>query len=84
MTVAAKTGTADDIRQRYWLVSGMHKLDALTRILEAEAFDGMIIFARTKTGHRKSWPASCRHAASRLPPSMATSSKRSASARSSS
>ncbi len=26
----------------------MHKLDALTRILEAEPFDGMIIFARTK------------------------------------
>lgn len=50
ITVAAKTGTADNIRQRYWLVSGMHKLDALTRILEAESFDGMIIFARTKLG----------------------------------
>lgn len=50
ITVAAKTGTADNIRQRYWLVSGMHKLDALTRILEAENFDGMIIFARTKLG----------------------------------
>ncbi|KAB8042096.1 DEAD/DEAH box helicase [Janthinobacterium aquaticum] len=50
VTVAAKTGTADNIRQRYWLVSGMHKLDALTRILEAEVFDGMIIFARTKLG----------------------------------
>jgi ATP-dependent RNA helicase DeaD len=50
VTIAAKTGTADNIRQRYWLVSGMHKLDALTRILEAEPFDGMIIFARTKLG----------------------------------
>jgi ATP-dependent RNA helicase DeaD len=50
VTVAAKTGTADNIRQRYWLVSGMHKLDALTRILEAESFDGMIIFSRTKLG----------------------------------
>lgn len=50
VTVAAKTGTADNIRQRYWMVSGMHKLDALTRILEAETFDGMIIFARTKLG----------------------------------
>ena len=50
VTVAAKTGTADNIRQRYWLVSGMHKLDALTRILEAETFDGMIIFSRTKLG----------------------------------
>ncbi len=50
VTVEAKTGTAENIRQRYWLVSGMHKLDALTRILEAEPFDGMIIFARTKIG----------------------------------
>jgi ATP-dependent RNA helicase DeaD len=50
ITVAAKTGTADNIRQRYWLVSGMQKLEALTRILEAETFDGMIIFARTKLG----------------------------------
>jgi len=48
VTVAAKTSTAENIRQRYWLVSGMHKLDALTRILEAEPFDGMIVFARTK------------------------------------
>jgi len=31
------------------MVSGVHKLDALTRILEAETFDGMIIFVRTKT-----------------------------------
>jgi len=50
VTVAAKTGTNENIRQRYWLVSGMHKLDALTRILEAENFDGMIIFSRTKLG----------------------------------
>ncbi|HCY64829.1 MAG TPA: RNA helicase [Oxalobacteraceae bacterium] len=50
VTIAAKTGTAENIRQRYWLVSGMHKLDALTRILEAESFDGMIVFARTKLG----------------------------------
>ena len=50
ITVAAKTGTNENIRQRYWLVSGMHKLDALTRILEAEDFDGMIIFSRTKLG----------------------------------
>jgi ATP-dependent RNA helicase DeaD len=26
----------------------MHKLDALTRILEVEAFDAMLVFARTK------------------------------------
>lgn len=47
--IAAKTTTAANIRQRYWRVSGMHKLDALTRIMEMEAFDGMIIFVRTKT-----------------------------------
>jgi ATP-dependent RNA helicase DeaD len=50
VTVAAKTSTAENISQRYWLVAGMQKLDALTRILEAEPFDGMIIFARTKLG----------------------------------
>jgi len=49
ITIKVKTATAENIRQRYWLVSGLHKLDALTRILEAEEFDGMIIFARTKT-----------------------------------
>jgi ATP-dependent RNA helicase DeaD len=50
VTVAAKTATAENITQRYWLVAGMQKLDALTRILEAEPFDGMIVFARTKLG----------------------------------
>ncbi|NUS60067.1 MAG: DEAD/DEAH box helicase [Lysobacter sp.] len=48
--IAAKTTTAANIRQRYWFVAGMHKLDALTRIIEAEPFDAMIVFARTKLG----------------------------------
>jgi len=48
VTIKVKTTTAETIHQRYWTVSGMHKLDALTRILEAETFDGMIIFVRTK------------------------------------
>ena len=48
VTIKSSTSTAPNIRQRYWFVSGMHKLDALTRILEAEPFDAMIIFARTK------------------------------------
>ncbi len=48
VTIKVKTTTAETIRQRYWTVSGVHKLDALTRILEAETFDGMIIFVRTK------------------------------------
>ena len=49
ITIEVKTATADTIRQRFWPVSGVHKLDALTRILEAEPFDAMIIFVRTKT-----------------------------------
>ena len=48
VTIKSKTTTAANIRQRYWLVSGVHKLDALTRILEAEPFDGMLVFTRTK------------------------------------
>jgi ATP-dependent RNA helicase DeaD len=48
ITIKSKTTTASKIRQRYWMVSGVHKLDALTRILEAEPFDAMIVFARTK------------------------------------
>jgi ATP-dependent RNA helicase DeaD len=49
ITIKVKTTTADTIRQRYWPVSGVHKLDALTRILEAELFDGMLVFVRTRT-----------------------------------
>jgi ATP-dependent RNA helicase DeaD len=48
VTIKSKTTTATNIRHRFWLVSGMHKLDALTRILEAETFDGMLVFTRTK------------------------------------
>jgi ATP-dependent RNA helicase DeaD len=48
VTITSKTSTAANIRQRYWVVSGVHKLDALTRILEAESFDAMLIFTRTK------------------------------------
>jgi len=49
ITIKLKTATADTIRQRFWPVSGGQKLDALTRILEAESFEAMIIFVRTKT-----------------------------------
>ncbi|MAS10098.1 DEAD/DEAH box helicase [Salinisphaera sp.] len=49
VTIQAKTTTAVNIRQRYWIVGGgTSKLDALTRLLEAEPFDAMIVFARTK------------------------------------
>jgi ATP-dependent RNA helicase DeaD len=49
VTIKVTTASAENIRQRFWVVSGLHKVDALTRILEAETFDGMIIFVRTKT-----------------------------------
>jgi ATP-dependent RNA helicase DeaD len=49
VTIEQKTASAETIRQRYWPVRGVNKLDALTRILEAEPFTGMIIFVRTKT-----------------------------------
>ncbi|MEO7387291.1 MAG: DEAD/DEAH box helicase [Gammaproteobacteria bacterium] len=48
ITIKNTTSTVANTRQRYWMVSGMQKLDALTRILEVEPFDGMIIFSRTK------------------------------------
>lgn len=47
--IKAKTATVDTITQKVCMVSGFHKLDALTRILEVEPFDAMIIFVRTKT-----------------------------------
>ena len=48
--IASSTATVPAIHQRYWQVSGVHKLDALTRILEVEDdFDAAIVFVRTKT-----------------------------------
>jgi ATP-dependent RNA helicase DeaD len=49
ISIKARTATAETIRQRYWQVSGVHKLDALTRILEVESFDAILMFVRTKT-----------------------------------
>jgi ATP-dependent RNA helicase DeaD len=48
VAIKMKTATAETIRQRYWQVSGLHKLDAFTRILEVEEFDAMLVFVRTK------------------------------------
>ncbi|NUP74996.1 MAG: DEAD/DEAH box helicase, partial [Sinomonas sp.] len=48
VTVKSKTTTGTNIRQRFVQVVGSHKLDALTRILEVEDFDGVIAFVRTK------------------------------------
>jgi len=46
--IADKTATAKTINQRYLMSTGINKLDALTRILELEEFDGIIVFVRTK------------------------------------
>ncbi len=46
--IATKTATVATITQRYWEVNDMNKLDALTRILEVEDFEAMLIFVRTK------------------------------------
>ncbi len=48
ITVKTKTQTAANITQRYLVVSFQQKVDALTRILEVENFEGMIVFVRTK------------------------------------
>jgi ATP-dependent RNA helicase DeaD len=48
VVIQSRGEDAPKIRQRYWMVSGLHKLDALTRLLEAEKFDAMLVFVRTK------------------------------------
>ena len=48
ITVKTKTTTSANITQRYLVVSYQQKIDALTRILEVENFEGMIVFTRTK------------------------------------
>jgi len=48
VTIKSKTTTSSTITQRYLMVSYPQKVDALTRILEVENFEGMIIFTRTK------------------------------------
>jgi ATP-dependent RNA helicase DeaD len=48
VAVKSKTATAENITQRYIQVAGPRKMDALTRVLEVEPFEAMIIFVRTK------------------------------------
>jgi ATP-dependent RNA helicase DeaD len=48
ITVASKTTTSANTTQRYMIVSYPQKVEALTRILEVEDFDAMIVFVRTK------------------------------------
>jgi ATP-dependent RNA helicase DeaD len=48
ITIKAKSITADTINQRYMLVNGREKLEALTTILESMTFNAILIFVRTK------------------------------------
>lgn len=48
VAIEVKTVVNASIRQRVWMMAGVHKLDALTRILEVEPFDAAIIFVRTR------------------------------------
>lgn len=48
IAIKVKAVTTALIRQRVWMMAGMKKIDALTRILEVEDFDGMLIFVRTR------------------------------------
>ncbi|MGD8195177.1 DEAD/DEAH box helicase [Herbiconiux sp. P18] len=48
ITIKATTTTSVNTTQRYLVVSYPQKVDALTRILETENFEGMIVFTRTK------------------------------------
>ncbi|WP_041603678.1 DEAD/DEAH box helicase [Thioflavicoccus mobilis] len=47
--VAARSETVDTIEQHHCLVTRYHKLDLLTRVLEIQPFDAILIFVRTKT-----------------------------------
>ena len=48
VVIKGRTATAANIAQTYWMVSGMHKLDALTRVVETAEFDAMLVFVRTR------------------------------------
>jgi ATP-dependent RNA helicase DeaD len=48
ITVKNKTTTSANTTQRWLMVSYPQKVDALTRILEVENFEAMIVFVRTK------------------------------------
>ncbi|MDP3480528.1 MAG: DEAD/DEAH box helicase [Desulfoprunum sp.] len=49
ITIETKTVTAQTINQRYLLLNGFgKKLEALSRLLESESFNAMLVFVRTK------------------------------------
>src|SRR5690554_3739276 len=46
---SGKSSSLDTITQKVWEVANHHKLDAMTRLLEVEPVEAMIVFVRTKT-----------------------------------
>jgi len=48
ITITRRTATAENISQRFLMVSQHQKVEALTRLLEVESFEAAIVFARTK------------------------------------
>ena len=53
ISIQGATTTASNIRQRYLVVAYSQKLDALTRILEVEDFEALLVFVRTKNDTEK-------------------------------
>jgi ATP-dependent RNA helicase DeaD len=49
VAIESATQTVEAIEQVCWTVRGLNKLDALTRLLETEDTDAIIVFVRTKT-----------------------------------
>jgi len=48
--ISTTSATVDTIEQQHIIVTRFHKLDVLTRLLELEAADGMVVFVRTRHG----------------------------------
>lgn len=49
ITIRQKTATADTVRQRYLIAAPHQKQAALSRVLEAETVDGVIVFVKTRS-----------------------------------
>lgn len=48
ISIQGGSKTADTVRQRYWRVEGVRKVEALCRLLAAEPVDAAIVFVRTR------------------------------------
>jgi ATP-dependent RNA helicase DeaD len=46
--VAGKNHTVDKVEQQYWVVKGVEKDEAMSRLLETEETDASIVFVRTR------------------------------------